>query len=86
MFLHARYKLIENISVYFFPLVFSSFSRNSVSNVCKKTLSGFLCSSFIEGETKEAFCFSNVFCIRCISKTKRKPAKKSKQQCFPLNL
>ena len=29
--------------------------------------SGFLCSSFVEGETKEAFCFSNVFLLTLIS-------------------
>ena len=28
--------------------------------------SGFLCSSFVEGETKEAFCFSNVFFLHML--------------------
>ena len=41
--------------------------------------SGFLCSAFVEGETKVVFCFTNVFCIRCISKMKRKLAKKNTQ-------
>ena len=38
--------------------------------------SGSLCSSFVEGEREEAFCFSSVFYIRYILKMKRKPAKK----------
>ena len=53
--------------------------------------SSFLCSSFVEGETKEAFCFYNVFLhtlyfVRYILKMKRKPAKKYTEKCFPINL
>ena len=71
-----RYKLIgKHFSVIFFTgflFVFREVTHAKNVNFPR----GFLCSSFVEGETKEAFCFYNVFCIRYILKTKRKPAKK----------
>ena len=44
-----------------------------------KFTSGFICCSFVEGDSKEALCFSNVFCIRYFLKTKRKSAKKYRE-------
>ena len=41
--------------------------------------SSFLYSSFVKRETKEAFCFSNVFFVRYILKMKRKLAKKYRE-------
>ena len=38
--------------------------------------------SFVEGKTKEAFCFYNVFWIGYILKTKRKPAEKKNREMF----
>ena len=42
--------------------------------------------SFVDGKTKESFCFSNVFCIYYFSKTNRKPARKNTEKCFPIHL
>ena len=50
-----------------------------------KFTSGFLCCSFVEGETKlreKPFCFSNVFCLHYLLKTKRKPEKKIQKNVF----
>ena len=47
-----------------------------------KFTSTFLCCSFVEGETKEIFCFSNIFCTRYFLKANRKPAKKIQRNFF----
>ena len=46
----------------------------------------FLCCSFVEGETKEPFCFSNIFCKGYFSKTKRKTSEKTTEKCFFLSI
>ena len=59
-FWHVSYKLIgKHFSVFFrcFPLHFREITY--IKNI--KFTSGFICCSFVEGESKEAFCFSNVF-------------------------
>ena len=83
----------KHFSVFFFCW-FSLRFREITYAKTVKFRSGFLCCSFVEGETKEAFCFdkepfclSNVFCIYYFLKTKRKPTeKKNTEKCFPIHL
>ena len=48
---------------------------------------GYLCSSFVEGETKESFGFSNVFFAYVISPKRIENQRgKNTQKRFPINL
>ena len=47
--------------------------------------SSFICSSFVEGETKEAFCFTNIFLYMLYPQNKEKTSKKNTKKCFHIN-
>ena len=48
--------------------------------------SGFLCNSLFKEKQKNSIVFSHIFCIRYVSKMKRKPVKQKIDKCFPINL
>ena len=75
----------------FFSLDFSSFSINKVHK--KRLLLAIFAVLLLREKqkkpfvsTKEPCCFSNVFRIRYVLKTKRKPAKNNTEKCFPIHL
>ena len=50
-----------------------------------KFTSGFLCCSFVEGETKEPLtCLSNVFML--FLENKEKNSEKNTEKCLPIHL
>ena len=89
-FWHASYKLTgRHFSLYFFFHWFSLRFREIMHSKNVNLPSGFLCSSFVEGETKEALCFYNVFFLHACTlylENEKKTSEKNTEKCFPINL
>ena len=93
IFAHAcELQIDRKIFLCIFTLVFSSFSRN---NVFKKrsVYQRFLCCSFVEGETKEAFYFDKrtLLFLQRFSHTlflekEEKSSEKNTEKCFRIHL